>query len=247
MDCSLPGSSVHGILQARTLEWVAISFSREFSWPRDWTQVSCIGGRCFNLWASREILLGIANRMWRAFKSENNALPITLNTFRKLFRSLISWNLVQLQFSCLTSLNIRFISEQNGLICQYCYTLARMAWWIRNMGSAVKQTELHPYCTIDSLCCHCCLVAKSFPTLCNPMDCSPPNSSAHRTSQARIQERVSISFSRASSQHRDWTHISCSGRHILYCWATREVPIFCDHSSKPGFFPLLLRHNGIEI
>ena len=37
MDCSLPGSSVHGIFQARVLEWVAISFSRGSSWPRDWT------------------------------------------------------------------------------------------------------------------------------------------------------------------------------------------------------------------
>ena len=38
MDCSLPGSSVHGIFQARVLEWVAISFSRGSSRPRDWTQ-----------------------------------------------------------------------------------------------------------------------------------------------------------------------------------------------------------------
>ena len=45
--------SVHGILQARILEWVAISFSRGSSLPRDWTQVSCIAGRCFNLWATR--------------------------------------------------------------------------------------------------------------------------------------------------------------------------------------------------
>ena len=42
MDCCLPGSSVHGISQARTLEWVAISFSRESSWPRDQIQVSCV-------------------------------------------------------------------------------------------------------------------------------------------------------------------------------------------------------------
>ena len=47
-DCSLPGSSVHGIFQARILEWVAISFSRRSSQPRDWTQVSCIVGRCLN-------------------------------------------------------------------------------------------------------------------------------------------------------------------------------------------------------
>ena len=54
MDCSLPGFSVHGIFQARVLVWVAISFSRGSSWPRDQTQVSCIAGRCFTLWATRE-------------------------------------------------------------------------------------------------------------------------------------------------------------------------------------------------
>ena len=46
-SCSLPGSSVHGILQARILEWVAIPFSRESSWSRDWTWVSHIAGRFF--------------------------------------------------------------------------------------------------------------------------------------------------------------------------------------------------------
>ena len=47
MDCSLPGSSVHGIFQARILEWVAISFSRESSRPRDQTWVSRFVGRRF--------------------------------------------------------------------------------------------------------------------------------------------------------------------------------------------------------
>ena len=54
MDCSLPGSSVHGILQARVLEWVAISFSRGSSQPRDRTQVSRTAGRRFTIWATRE-------------------------------------------------------------------------------------------------------------------------------------------------------------------------------------------------
>ena len=54
MDCSLPGSSVHGILQARILEWVAISFSRGSSQPRDKTQVSCIAGSFFTIWTIRE-------------------------------------------------------------------------------------------------------------------------------------------------------------------------------------------------
>ena len=54
MDCSPPGSSVHGILQARILEWVAIPFSRGPSRPRDWTQVSQTAGRFFTIWATRE-------------------------------------------------------------------------------------------------------------------------------------------------------------------------------------------------
>jgi len=54
MDCSLPDSSVHGIFQARILEWVAISFSRGSSWSRDQTQVSHTAGRLFTIWATRE-------------------------------------------------------------------------------------------------------------------------------------------------------------------------------------------------
>ena len=54
MDCSPPGSSVHGISQARILEWIAIPFSRVSSQPRDWTQVSCIAGSFFISWATRE-------------------------------------------------------------------------------------------------------------------------------------------------------------------------------------------------
>ena len=54
MDCSLPGSSVHGILQIRILEWIAILFSRGSSWPRDRTQVSYIAGRFLTIWTTRE-------------------------------------------------------------------------------------------------------------------------------------------------------------------------------------------------
>ena len=49
MDCSLPGSSVHGILQARILEWIAIPFFRGSSWSRDQTQISCIAGKFFTI------------------------------------------------------------------------------------------------------------------------------------------------------------------------------------------------------
>ena len=63
MDCSLRGSSIHGIFQARVLEWVAISFSRGSSQPRDWTLVSRIAGRLFTLSATREELHWLYSRI----------------------------------------------------------------------------------------------------------------------------------------------------------------------------------------
>ena len=56
------------------------------------------------------------------------------------------------------------------------------------------------------------------------MDYSPPGSSVHRISHARILEWIAISFSRGSSQPRDRTWVSYIGRQILYHWATREAP-----------------------
>ena len=56
MDCSLLHSSIHGIFQARVLEWVAISFFRGSSWLRDQTQVSRTVGRHFTIWATSSVL-----------------------------------------------------------------------------------------------------------------------------------------------------------------------------------------------
>ena len=57
MDCSLPGSSVHGIFQARVLEWVTIAFCRGSSWPRDRTWVSHTAGRLFTIRTTRKACL----------------------------------------------------------------------------------------------------------------------------------------------------------------------------------------------
>ena len=122
MDWSLQGSSIHGNFQAKVLEWVAISFSRGSSQPRDWSQVSLTVGRRFTIWATREV---------------------------------------------------------------------------------------------TDICC-CCLVAQLCPTLCDPMDCSPPGSSLHGILQARILEWVVIFFSRGSLWPRDWTHCLL---HALHWWA----------------------------
>ena len=69
MDYSLSALSVHGIFQARILEWVAISFSRRSFQTRDWAQVSHIVGRHFTIWASREVYKGclfIKLRQWES-------------------------------------------------------------------------------------------------------------------------------------------------------------------------------------
>ena len=57
LDYSLSGSSVHGISQARILEWVAISFSRGSSWTRNWICISWIGRQILYHWATKEALI----------------------------------------------------------------------------------------------------------------------------------------------------------------------------------------------
>ena len=78
--------------------------------------------------------------------------------------------------------------------------------------------------------------AQSCPTLCSPMDCSPPGSSVHGIFQARILQRVAISYSRGSSRLRNQNCVSCasySGRQILYHCATWEPSNKPQHSHKP--------------
>ena len=72
MDCGPPGSSIHGIFQARVLEWVAISFSRGSSQPRGGTWVSCTAGRLFTDWARRDALVvGLKTRRKWGCKPRN--------------------------------------------------------------------------------------------------------------------------------------------------------------------------------
>ena len=73
-------------------------------------------------------------------------------------------------------------------------------------------------------CCYCCLVIKSYLTLCDTMNCSLPSSSVHGILQARMLEWIAISFFRESFRPRDQTCISCTDRQIPYHSATREAP-----------------------
>ena len=80
-----------------------------------------------------------------------------------------------------------------------------------------------------------CMCAQLSPTLCDSMDCSPPGSSVHEVFQARILERVAISFSRESPPPRDWSLISwvfCIGRQIFLPVHHRLLLLLLSHFSR---------------
>ena len=109
MDCSLPGSSVHGISQARILGWVAISSSMEYFWPRDQTHISCIDRWILYHWATRE---ASSNLNYLIFKNP-------LYIFVQFYGSILSKLYIPPQ--------VNLISHQNDLsllpICCLIYFL----------------------------------------------------------------------------------------------------------------------------
>ena len=81
IDCSLPGSSVHGIFQARVLEWVAISFSRGSSQPRGRTPVSCIASRRFTIWATINKMKAQPSEWEKIFANEETDKGVTAKKY----------------------------------------------------------------------------------------------------------------------------------------------------------------------
>ena len=196
MDCSPPGSFVHEIFQARILEWVAISFSRGSSWPRNRAQVSCIAGRFFPNWATREaqggepgLNSGLNSRrlFWLAFHS----LILTLTCDRWPCGSSEPW--------APGKPNITECDPDSDTV---------LAWKAQGPLAAESESE----------------VTQSSPILATPVDYSLPGSSIHGIFQARVLEWVAISFSRGSSWPRDWTQVSRIAGRRFTVWATREVP-----------------------
>ena len=83
--------------------------------------------------------------------------------------------------------------------------------------------NIRVFVTLKHNFCSYCLVPQSCPTFCDSMDGSLLGYSVHGLAQTRILEWETISSSGGSSWPRDRTHISCTGRQILYPWATREA------------------------
>ena len=162
MDHSLPGSSVHGIFQARILEWVAISFSRGSSWLRDWTHVfciSCIGRWILYHWATWEayvylyLPIFIYHRFYitsfliekycfHLFAIVNNAI---MNIGAWLSIWFLSFNLFDIFLGLKLVDHMVILGEGNGTPLQ-CSCLEnprdRGAYWAAVYGVTQSQTRL---------------------------------------------------------------------------------------------------------
>ena len=120
MDCSSPGSSVCRISQARILEWVAIPCSRGSSLPRDQTQISCIAGRFFTVWAARKALIErLANlKNWQMirFIFKDNAFTFPLHFIYRLYQFCIVEFLMIVLWNRLLILRDLMAIWQKGII-----------------------------------------------------------------------------------------------------------------------------------
>ena len=189
-----PGSSVHGILQARILEWVAISFSRGSSQPRVQSQVSHIAGRFFTFWATREA------KIYRS-------LGISLTNFQLL--PICSFHLCS-GFKHWKDWIEHIIFTDSELDLSRPIFYSKFTAFILTSRSLqlffIRIVILKPMLIIVT-CMHAWVHAQACPTLCNPMDYSPPGSSVHGVFQARILKWVAISSARGSFWPRNQTRI----------------------------------------
>ena len=192
MDYSPSGSSVHGIPQARIVEWVAIPFSRGSSWPRGLTSVSCTAGRFFTVWATREEL-----RPTQIIQDDFLIMRSLITSSKSLlpWKVTHSWVLgirIWMFLGTIILWAVSPLSSQSGPLCRSFLFLLSLS--------------VHVRAKLLQLC----------PTFFDPMGRSLPGSYVQEILQARILEWVVISFSRGSSWPRDQTHTSCIGRWVLY-------------------------------
>ena len=118
MDCSIPGFSVHGIFQARLLEWVAVPFSRGSSQPKGGPQVSLTAGRFFTIWATRE---AHGYESWTIKKAKHQRIDVfELWCWRWLLRVL--WTGARLNQSILKEINSEYSLEGLMLKLKFQYT-----------------------------------------------------------------------------------------------------------------------------
>ena len=129
-----------------------------------------------------------------------------------------------------------FCSKESVLLKQVSHTKKTVAvTFFKKEQEAIenmqKVTLTKPVCCISE-------VLQSCLTLCKPIDCSPPDSSICGIFQAGVLEWVASSFSRGSSQPRDWTWVSCICRQMLYRLSHQGSPqLFSTEKIKIEDFP----------
>ena len=156
IDGSPPDSPVPGILQARTLEWVAISFSNAWKWKVKVKLLNCVRLLVIPWTAAYQAPppMGFSKQeYWSRVPLPSLTCLIEHKTFILIVVKILVF--VILFLCCCSS-------------CFFCFLMSVILWIFK----------------IDC----CCLVPKSCPTLCNPMNCTPPGSFVHAISQARILE-----------------------------------------------------------
>ena len=209
MGCSPPGSSVHGMFQARTLEWVAISFCGGFCWPRDWTHVSCIGKWILYHWATWETQGNIAiwhDRDWlepTRFKIAgeliSSRLPASLNSHCNIL-AYAEWHAYQGHGALWPT--IRGQKGRGGPIPGNLHPI------LKTVGNSHSLLEgIFPTQGENSGLLHCRQILYHL----------------NHQGSPRILECVAYPFSSGSSQPMNWTGVSCIAGRFFTSWATREA------------------------
>ena len=139
--------------------------------------------------------------------------------------------------SRIQSIFTHFVSH---LSCLWCFFFFNDIYFSEEFREFVLQNIPLSYCVYLFLhdwsqvklfhMCVCVLVTELCPTLCDPMDCSPPGSSVHGILQARILEWVAFPSSRGSSQSRDWTWVSSIAGRLFIIWDTREAHTYKNNT-----------------
>ena len=194
MDGSLPGSAVHGIFQARILEWATISVSRGSSQPRDWTEVSCIADRCFTIWATAAAaaanLLQSCPTLCDPIDGSPPGSPVpgilqarTPEWVAISFSSTWKWKINVKSLSCARLLETSWTAAYQAPLSM---GFSRQEYW---SGVPLPSPIWATAAAANLL--------QSCPILCNPIDGSLPGFPIPGILQARTLEWVAISFSNA--------------------------------------------------
>ena len=185
MDCSPPDPLPLGFFKPRILEWVAISFSKAFSWPRDRTQVSCIAGRCFTIWVTTADttaakLLQSCLTLCDPIDGSPPGSPIA----GILQARILEW--VAMSFSSAWKWKVKVKSLSRVLLLATSWTAAHQAPPSMGFSSNYSGPQITFFKKPKKIICLGCILAcmhakslQSCPTLWDPKDYDPSGSSVH--------------------------------------------------------------------